>query len=328
MSLAPRNTALAVWLYIVAASVGVMVVVGGITRLTDSGLSITEWQPVTGVLLPLSEAAWFAEFEKYKASGEYQLQNAGMSLAAFKFIYFWEWVHRLLGRLVGLLYAVPFAWFLLHKRVPEWLTVRLWVLLGLGALQGFIGWWMVKSGLVDRVDVLPERLATHLGLAVLIFAILLWTAREARLGQKIKIPVDGSAVILGLVFVQILLGALVAGNDAGKIYTDWPLMDGALVPDSYWQAGQGLWANLFHNHAMVQFHHRLGGYVVAALGVWAWVRYGRMAFPFFMVAALQTVLGITTVMTAAPVGLALAHQVLALALIAKAGVLAQNRTLK
>ncbi|HZH45094.1 MAG TPA: COX15/CtaA family protein, partial [Roseococcus sp.] len=261
-----RSRMVAAWLFAMAALVFAMVVVGGATRLTDSGLSITEWRPVTGALPPLSDAGWAAEFEKYRRIPEYREVNAGMTLEAFKGIYWWEWGHRLLGRIIGLAFAIPFAFFLLTRRMPARLVGPAWVLLALGGLQGLVGWWMVTSGLSERVDVAPERLTTHLGLALFLFAAILWTALEAWAGPAARGGgrwARAAALLLGLVFLQSLLGGLVAGNDAGRVYTDWPLMGRELVPADY--GGGSLWATLAHDHASVQLHHRLGAYLLFAL---------------------------------------------------------------
>ena len=226
--------AIRLWLYAVAALVLAMVLVGGATRLTESGLSITEWRPVMGTLPPLGEAQWQSEFEKYQAIPQYQALNQGMSLEAFKTIYWWEWTHRLIGRVIGAAFLLPFLWFLWRGWVGPGLRGRLWFIFGLGALQGAVGWWMVASGLADRIEVSQYRLATHLVLACVIYVALIWTAQ--RLGERPAAPLPSrirlSAFgLLILVLVQIYLGALVAGLRAGYIYNTWPLIDGAFVPD-------------------------------------------------------------------------------------------------
>ncbi len=318
-----RSTPVAIWLLAVAALVLAMVVVGGATRLTDSGLSITEWKPVTGALPPMSDQDWALEFERYKAIPQYQQVNRGMSLEAFQTIYWWEWSHRLLGRLVGAAFALPFAWFLIRRELPKRLIWRCVALLVLGGLQGAIGWWMVASGLSERVSVAPERLAVHLGLAFALLAALIWTALDAWAGaprQKAISPwIGGGFALMGLIFLQILLGALVAGNDAGLVYTDWPLMNGALVPKDY--AGPGVWATLAHSQAAVQLHHRLVGYlltgvaIVFAAGAWR-SRYlppeaKLLALALAVAVVAQAVLGIITLMLAVPISLGIAHQVTA-----------------
>lgn len=313
-----QNRAVAVWLFVCAALVFAMVVVGGVTRLTGSGLSITEWKPIMGALPPMDTADWNEAFEKYRAIPQYAQVNAGMSLAEFQFIFWWEWAHRLLGRFIGLAFAVPFAAFLILGRMPRRLILRCAVLLGLGGLQGLIGWWMVSSGLSERVDVAPERLTVHLGLALLIFMGLIWTGLEAWTGESRGRPPAawslGASVLLAAVFVQCLLGGLVAGAKAGFIYTDWPLMNGSVLPPVDW--GQGGLAFL-HDQALVQFNHRIGAYILLAGGtlyaVQAWR--GRLAeglVPAALVVAaalwLQALLGIVTLMSAVPLWLGALHQ--------------------
>jgi cytochrome c oxidase assembly protein subunit 15 len=297
-----------------------MIVVGGATRLTDSGLSITEWRPITGAVPPLTDAGWAAEFEKYRRIPEYRYVNAGMSMGEFKTIFWWEWAHRFLGRVIGLAFAVPFFVFLLTRRIPRELVGRCWLLLGLGGLQGAVGWWMVSSGLSERVDVAPERLTVHLGLALFLLGVLVWTAMDAWRG-----PNAGGArtrwatpatALLALVFAQCLLGGLVAGNDAGRVYTDWPLMGGELFPSSYGEAG-GLWRTLAHDLAAVQLHHRLTGYLVfaAAWALCVGVLRGsapagvkRAALALAALVTLQMMLGIATLMAAVPLSLGVLHQ--------------------
>ena len=318
-----RSKPVAIWLFAVAALVLAMVVVGGATRLTDSGLSITQWKPVAGALPPMNAADWTAEFERYQAIPQYQQINKGMSLEAFKAIYWWEWGHRLLGRLVGFAFAVPFAYFLIRRELPRRLIARCAVLFALGGLQGVIGWWMVASGLVDRVSVAPERLATHLGLAFVLIGALVWTALDAWSGAPrvtVPSPWTGRAfALLGLIYFQVLLGALVAGNDAGLVYNDWPLMNGALFPKDY--ASASLWSTLAHSQAAVQFNHRILAYVVAivvGLTVWSARRSSYLArdaktLALVLGAAVgfQFLLGVLTLMTRVPIGLGMAHQVTA-----------------
>src|SRR5665213_3496672 len=260
----------AIWLFGVALIVLAMVVVGGATRLTGSGLSITEWKPVSGALPPMTGHAWAEAFGQYSATPQYRLVNRGMSLGGFQFIYWWEWAHRLLGRAVGAAFAVPFAVFLAARRVPRRLIWRCVLLLGLGGLQGLVGWWMVESGLEVRVSVAPERLATHLGLALILYAALIWTGLEAWSGpppaahaRRASIWRWAAPLLAVLVYVQCLLGALVAGNQAGLVDNDWPLMNGRVFPSDYWIGGVG--QSLLHSQAAVQFNHRLMGYTVAAL---------------------------------------------------------------
>jgi heme a synthase len=330
-----RSQTTALWLFGVALLVLTMVVVGGATRLTGSGLSITEWKPILGVIPPLSEAGWQDAFHKYQQIPQYRLVNAGMSLSAFKGIYWWEWAHRLLGRLVGVAFVIPMGvlWWL--KRLPRRLLVRCFIILGLGALQGLIGWWMVASGLDRGIAVAPERLAVHLGLALLIFVACIWTGLEAWSGrarassQLLDNGWTTAAVsLLGAIYMQCLLGALVAGNQAGKINTDWPLMNGRWIPADYTGKG-GLWSTLAHSVAAVQFNHRLVAYLILiAAGVMA-VRLFRsrssmarvLAQPFLWVLGaifLQACLGVLTLVFAAPLGLALLHQIMAATVLALA----------
>ena len=313
-----QSRAVAVWLFTTAALVFAMVVVGGATRLTGSGLSITEWKPIMGALPPMNAADWAEAFEKYQAIPQYQQVNAGMTLAEFKGIFWWEWAHRLLGRAIGFVFAIPFLVFLFLRRLPRRLIVRCVVLLALGGLQGLIGWWMVSSGLSERVDVAPERLATHLGLALLILMGLVWTGLEAWNGeQHSRHPVGwsrGATVLLAAVFLQCLLGGLVAGAKAGMIYTDWPLMNGEWMAPVDWALG-GL--AFLHDQALVQFNHRMVAYglliggVVYAVQAWRWrLAEGLGAAAFVLMAALwlQAALGVATLMHAVPLGLGVLHQ--------------------
>lgn len=316
-----RSKAVAIWLYVSAALVFAMVVVGGMTRLTGSGLSITEWKPIMGAIPPLNHAEWMEAFEKYKAIPQYQLVNAGMSLAEFKDIFWWEWVHRLLGRVIGIVFAVPFFVFLAMRRMPSRLLWRCAVLLLLGGLQGFIGWWMVSSGLSERVDVAPERLTVHLGLALLIFAGLIWTAMEAWSGADFNRAPRGWSWGAGLlwlaVFFQCLLGALVAGSKAGYVYTDWPLMNGAVLPTVDWQMGA---IAFLHDQALVQFDHRIMAYALLiavtlyAFNAWRWrlaEGSGGSAYLLALSVWIQAILGIATLMHAVPIALGGLHQAMA-----------------
>lgn len=319
---ARTDRAVVVWLALTTMLVFAMVVVGGLTRLTDSGLSIVEWRPVTGAIPPLSDAQWLVEFEKYRASSEYALQNRGMGMDAFKVIYWWEWGHRMLGRVIGLVYALPLVAFWLMGRIPPDLRVRLVVLLGLGGLQGAIGWWMVASGLVNRVDVSHYRLAVHLGMAALILTLLWWTLRDVVDRAAVRARVSGFAALAagltGLVFAQILLGALVAGLDAGRIHTGWPLIEGRLLPPDYGTLSPW-WRDALETRGSVQFHHRIGGYVVGVFGVVVGVLAWRAGSPAVRRAGLvagaavaaQVALGIWTLTAGAPLALSAAHQALA-----------------
>lgn len=323
-----RSRPVAIWLFIVAALVFGMVVVGGATRLTDSGLSITQWKPIMGALPPMSEAAWQANFELYKQIPQYKLVNAGMTLEAYKGIFWWEWAHRLLGRLVGAAFALPFAFFLIRRMIPRRLILRCAVMLLLGGLQGLVGWWMVSSGLSERVSVAPERLMIHLGLALALFVVLIWTALDAWSGSprvEERSPWRGWAMgFLAAVFFQSLLGALVAGNDAGLVYNDWPLMNGGFFPDEY--VGKGFWGTLAHSQGAVQLHHRLFAYALSAAGIAIGVIAQRARFlpaqakTVALVVAgtvtLQAALGIWTLMAQVPVSLGVIHQAGAAVLLA------------
>ena len=325
-----RSRAVALWLFFSAAMVFAMVVIGGVTRLTGSGLSITEWKPIMGAIPPLNAAQWADAFEKYKTIPQYAQVNAGMSLGAFQGIFWWEWLHRLVGRLIGVVFAVPFVVFLLMRKIPSRLVVRCLILLALGGLQGLIGWWMVSSGLSERVDVAPERLATHLGLAFLIFAGLIWTGLEAWSGSDhSRSPRGwtwGAGLLLGAVFVQCLLGGLVAGAKAGFIYTDWPMMNGAVFPPVEW--GKGAIAFL-HDQGLVQFNHRIGAYLLLAAGTgyaihaWRWRLAEGLGVSAFVLAGLlwlQASLGVVTLMHAVPITLGTLHQAVAALVLAAATV--------
>jgi cytochrome c oxidase assembly protein subunit 15 len=318
-----RSRAVAIWLIAVAVLVLAMVVVGGSTRLTGSGLSITQWKPVRGVIPPLNVEQWQAEFARYKAIPQYQLVNRGMTLDQFKGIYWWEWTHRLLGRLVGFVFFVPFVVFAIRREIPSRLFLRLAGIFVLGGLQGLVGWWMVASGLADRVYVAPERLAIHLGLAFALLGALVWTALDAWAGwarQTLPSPWGRRALwLVGLIFVQVLLGALVAGNHAGLVYNDWPLMNGRFIPADY--AGPGFWATVAHSQGAVQLHHRLMAYLVTVVtvvfGIAAW-RSSYLARDAKLLALavtgavlFQVLLGIATLMTVVPIALGVAHQVMA-----------------
>ena len=318
--------AVRVWLMILFALVMVMIAVGGVTRLTDSGLSITEWRPVTGALPPMSEVEWASEFEKYKQIPEYALQNVNMTLQEFKFIYWWEWGHRQLGRVIGLVWAVGFLGFLVTRKIPPGWTGRLLFIGALGGLQGAVGWWMVASGLEgDRVDVAAYRLATHLGLAFVILGFIAWYVfslgrserdlMQARRGREGRL-IGWSNALIALAFLQIVLGALVAGNDAGRNYTDWPLMAGGFLPPTPFEITP-VWRNFFENDGLVQFVHRMAGYVLFVFGAALWWRArrspnGNTRFRFNAVMAmlvLQMVIGIMTVLYGAPWQIAILHQI-------------------
>jgi len=316
-----NRRAVAAWLIACAAMIFLMVVLGGVTRLTESGLSITEWQPITGILPPLSEAAWQAEFAKYRDIPQFQLVHAWMSLDDFKAIFFWEWLHRLWGRLIGVAFAAPFLWFLLRRRIPPGLAPRLAFILVLGGMQGVLGWVMVKSGLVDRVEVSQYRLVAHLGLALLIYAALLWTALDllrpgTRTTQATNPLRAAAGAIAALVFLTMLAGGFVAGLNAGLTYNTFPLMDGRLVPAGYLQLSPW-WLNWFENVAAVQFDHRLlaTATLIAVIALWsAGRRYplpaaARRALDALVaLALLQVALGVATLLLVVPIALAAAHQ--------------------
>jgi cytochrome c oxidase assembly protein subunit 15 len=334
--------AIRIWLVIIAAFVLAMVVVGGATRLTGSGLSITEWKPIMGALPPMSETAWQDAFEKYKQIPQYDAVNKGFSLEAFKAIFWWEWSHRLLGRLVGFVFLLPFVYFLVRRAIPKPFIARVFTLFMLGGAQGGLGWFMVASGLAgsDRIAVSQYRLAAHLALATIIAAYALWLALTIREDRRVEAasPAASTAVKLaagvlgGLVYLQIIAGAFVAGLKAGFASNTWPLMNGALVPAGMDQYSP-LWLNLFENPLTVQFVHRLAAYVIAAyamvfaLAVW---RRPPLRGPALAIAGttfLQIALGVLTVVYDVPLGYALAHQGNAILVLA-AAVWALQRALR
>ena len=313
------------WLIAVAALIAAMVLVGGATRLTESGLSIVEWKPVSGALPPLSREQWAQAFEAYKTIPQYRALNAGMSISEFKTIFWWEWSHRLLGRVIGGVYLLPFLWFLWRGALNAQLRRRLWIIFGLGALQGGVGWWMVASGLSERVEVSQYRLATHLVLALLIFAAIIWTLRRladaapSTASSRLKITAD---VVLVLTFVQLYLGALVAGLRAGRVYNTWPEIDGALVPSAarLWFEAPW-WRNLFDNTLTVQFEHRMTAYTLFVLAVLHAVDAVRSragaatvngALALVAAITLQATLGVLTLLYQVPIVLGLAHQAVAI----------------
>jgi cytochrome c oxidase assembly protein subunit 15 len=321
-----HDRAIRLWLLAVAALIFAMVLVGGATRLTESGLSIVEWKPVTGVLPPLGEAAWQAEFGKYQTIPQFAHLNSAMTLSEFKTIFWWEWTHRLMGRVIGAVFLVPFLWFLAKGWIGEGIRTRLWAIFGLGALQGAVGWWMVASGLADRVEVSQYRLATHLILACAIFAAVLWTALRLEPRPAIVAPrIRASAIaLMMIVLLQIYLGALVAGLRAGLIYNTWPLIDGTLVPDvAHLLHTTPAWRNFFENALTVQFNHRMTAYALLALALLHALdaaASARNAVPtaLLLAAALgvQALLGILTLLNQVPIGLALAHQAMAIVVLA------------
>ena len=313
----PRPRAVAGWLLFVAFLVFAMVVVGGITRLTESGLSMVRWEPISGTIPPLNEAAWQEEFAHYKASPQYQRVNSGMSLAQFKEIFFWEYVHRLLGRLIGLAFALPLLFFWWRRAIPPTYGWKLGALLGLGALQGAIGWWMVASGLVDRPAVSHIRLAIHLLMALVIFAGLVWTMWDLRAlarnpaARPARIPLLGIWA-LSLLFLQFMFGAYAAGLDAGRYFETWPWMNGEFYPIGYeWM--QPALRNFVDNPITVMFVHRWLAFIVAAVALWlaasAWLARRRWEAAILAGAVvIQIHLGILTVLSGVLIDIAVAHQ--------------------
>lgn len=316
-----------IWLYVLALAVLLMVAVGGLTRLTDSGLSITSWKPISGIVPPLSDADWQAEFEAYQQIPEFEIQNHWMSVEEFKSIFWWEWGHRFLGRMIGFLFAIPFLIFLFQRRLPKSLAPSLAALFVLGGFQGFLGWWMVSSGLTERIDVSQYRLAAHLGAASLLFAAIIYVVRTITPQGELK-PTGRSWyaavwLLALLVFAQILMGAFVAGLDAGYGFNTWPLMEGKWIPDGLWTLDP-FWLNIFENVLTVQFAHRMLAYFIALvvlLFLWTAWRGNRfekqhkwMALIGIMVLA-QIVLGIATLLLVIPLPLAIGHQALAFMLL-------------
>jgi cytochrome c oxidase assembly protein subunit 15 len=311
------------WLYVILLMLFALVLVGGATRLTDSGLSITEWKPIHGVVPPLNDAEWQEEFQKYQQIPEYSQVNQGMSLGEFKRIFWWEWAHRLLARGVGFVFALPLLFFWATGRVERGLSPKLVGLLLLGGLQGAVGWWMVASGLVDRVDVSQYRLATHLTLACVIYVAIMVVARG--LAPHSEAPADeGTQRFAGFlvlaVLIQTFLGGLVAGLDAGMSYNTWPLMDGAVVPSDLLILDP-VWRNFFENPKTVQFVHRAGAYTVFLLALWHMVAtrrklpgttHARRALVLFHLVLIQAAIGIVTLLMQMPLHWALLHQGFAL----------------
>ena len=324
---AARPAALINWLMGVAALVFAMVVVGGITRLTESGLSITEWKPIAGTLPPLNEAAWMSEFEKYKQIPEYTQINgpAGMTIAEFKFIYFWEWVHRLLGRVIGLAFALPLAWFRVKQAIPTGYKPRLLALMALGGLQGTIGWWMVSSGLSARTDVSHYRLAVHLLTAFFILGGLVWTALDLK--ALVKNPAAKPARITPfttsvfvILFIQMLFGAWVAGLNAGYVSNSWPLMNDRLYPDGV-DTAKGVFFALVNDPYLTHFVHRWWAWVAVFALILLSRRVKKAGVRSASIAihsafGLQIILGIATVMTGVNIVLAVSHQAVGALLVA------------
>ena len=304
------NRAIAIWLFVMAFLVAMMVVIGGVTRLTGSGLSMVEWRPLIGTLPPLSQAEWMRVFTLYQASPEYNDINYGMSLAEFKLIFFWEYFHRLWGRMLGIAFALPLAYFAFRKMIPQGYKSPLLVLLFLGGMQGVIGWWMVKSGLVSDPTVSQYRLATHLGMALFIYGMLLWTGFNLFYGKALR-PSGHMMGVVTIVAITIIAGAFVAGMDAGLLYNEYPLMGDGLVPIEYGEEGL---SDPFENPAAAQFHHRWIA-VLAVIGVLTlWRRANRIAHirsRGITVGAIvlgQFTLGIITLLNGVPVWMGAAHQ--------------------
>ena len=304
------NRAIAIWLFVMAFLVAMMVVIGGVTRLTGSGLSMVEWRPLIGTLPPLSQAEWMRVFTLYQASPEYNDINYGMSLAEFKLIFFWEYFHRLWGRILGIAFALPLAYFAIRKMIPQGYKLPLLVLLFLGGMQGVIGWWMVKSGLVSDPTVSQYRLATHLGMALFIYGMLLWTGFNLFYGKALR-PSGHMIGVVTIVAITIIAGAFVAGMDAGLLYNEYPLMGDGLVPIEYGEEGL---SDPFENPAAAQFHHRWIA-VLAVIGVLTlWRRANRIAHirsRGITVGAIvlgQFTLGIITLLNGVPVWMGAAHQ--------------------
>ncbi|HVZ69952.1 MAG TPA: COX15/CtaA family protein [Rhizomicrobium sp.] len=320
-----QRKAVGIWLLCVAALIAAMVVVGGLTRLTGSGLSITQWKPVTGVVPPMSEPAWQHEFSLYRQIPQYKLENRGMTLDQFKAIYWWEWAHRFLGRFIGLAFLLPFLWFVWRGAIGRKDIPRMAMLFVLGGLQGAVGWWMVASGLETRVSVSQYRLAAHLGVAIILLGAMIWVALEYLRGTTArKQPAGLAFVFIGFVYVQMLLGALVAGLHAGLIYNTWPSMDGRVFPEGAFFS-QPRWINFFENAGLAQFDHRIGAYLVALLAIAIWLAGSKFAgwarkteHILLVLTAFQIVLGILTLLHQAPIALSALHQITAAALFSAA----------
>ncbi len=316
---AKQHKAVTLWLLSMMGLVALMIVIGGATRLTNSGLSITEWAPIRGALPPLSDAAWLSEFEKYKQIPEFSAEHPDMELGGFKFIYFWEWSHRQLGRIIGLAYALPFFIFLFRGKLPKGHSLKYFAIMGLIGLQGAIGWWMVHSGLQEgMVDVSQYRLATHLGLAFIILGACYWLMKRT---QQNFAPQDAgrnftkrTAILAALIYLQIIAGAFVAGTKSGKTYNEWPLMDGDIIPAGYLIQNPA-WRNIFENAAAIQFNHRTLAYIILALAIWIFIS-AKSRAPHLRgitggvlgIIVWQVVLGIWTLLAVAPLTLSLLHQ--------------------
>lgn len=319
----PPDRAVAIWLLACCAMIFAMVVIGGVTRLTESGLSIMEWAPLMGALPPLSDAEWQRVFDLYRAIPQYGAVNAGMDLAAFKGIFWWEWTHRLWGRLIGVVFLLPFLWFLIRRRIPEGLAPHLAVLFLLGGLQGFLGWYMVSSGFAGRVSVSQYRLVVHLALALAIYGYMLWLAfgllRPATAPGALALAASlrrGVAALLGLAAVTMALGGFTAGLDGGLLYNTFPLMNGRLLPEEF-LATSPAWLDPFENPATAQLVHRwlAVALAVASLALWAGSRRQALAAEarraldlVALMTLVQLGLGVATLLLAVPIPLAALHQ--------------------
>jgi heme a synthase len=308
------------WLWCVAALVFFMIMLGGLTRLTDSGLSITVWDPVMGTIPPLSDADWIKAFDLYKQTTEFKVQNSAMMLPEFKSIFWWEWSHRFLGRFIGVAFAVPFLIFLAMRRLSTGLVISLVVLFIIGGAQGALGWYMVQSGLADRVDVSQYRLAAHLALASLLFAATIWIVLGV--GRKRSMNWSGNALLsillLLLMLLQIAAGGFVAGLDAGHASDEWPKMHGLWIPAGL-DTLKPVWMNAFENALAVQFNHRMLAYlllVISVIHAWSSFRFSSMVFAYAVFA--QVCLGVLTVIMRVPMGFALVHQATAMLVLALA----------
>ncbi len=325
-NLRANNSHLLIWLSIIYILVLAIVVVGGVTRLTDSGLSITEWQPVRGTIPPLNQGEWMEEFEKYQQIPQYQKLNEGMTLDEFKNIYWWEWGHRFLGRIIGLVFIIPFAYFLFKRKInKQWLS-HLITLFALGGLQGFFGWWMVKSGLADRTDVSQYRLAIHLTVAGIILSYIIFLLHRISSinryqTKQLSLRVLSILIALLLIF-QIFFGALTAGLNAGTTFNTWPLMDGKWIPDGLFLLGP-VWINFFENILTVQYQHRIMAYLLVLLTIWQYLlslktneqQLIKFAATILGLTLLQTTFGIITLVLVVPFSMALIHQFFAIILL-------------
>lgn len=336
MRLPLKSPTVAAWLYVCAFLIVALVCVGGATRLTQSGLSITEWKPIAGVVPPSSDAAWMAEFANYKKIPQFSQINAHMTLSEFKGIYWWEWTHRMLARGLGAALLLPYIIFLLMSEIPGRVVWRGGVAVGMVVLQGLVGWWMVASGLTKRIFVAPEMLMTHLGMALILLIWCVWTGIEAYEGEPRGRGAPASwrtaaGVLIGLIVLQCLLGALVAGNQAGLIYNEWPLMNGQIAPYVDWAKGIGY--NFFHDQGLVQFVHRTNAYIVLAYAIGFAVVLARkcqddtikgLSATLAVGVCIQATLGVLTLITVVNVPLALLHQLVAVCLVVLSTVLAWN----